>query len=258
MKMTVYSLAHDTSSPARTRGSAVCRPIAVIASSVAVLSVAEAAPIAVRIDDALSPAYTCNDGSACDLTATPDGVVTLSQSISNWFVTVTTGVGYGDNGQGSPLDPYLHLNDINVRYDTGSSASNPLTVMVSETGFNTATATDFFSLSTGGVLDKTRVKIDAYLDTGNTLFGTGTLLGSLGPYQDPPSSFSDLSFPSGSTPGLFSLTLVATFLPTSTTGIHTSSLDAELKAVPIPAALWLFGSALAGMGIIGRRKQVTA
>lgn len=30
------------------------------------------------------------------------------------------------------------------------------------------------------------------------------------------------------------------------------------SAVPIPAAVWLFGSALAGMGIIGRRKPITA
>jgi hypothetical protein len=28
-----------------------------------------------------------------------------------------------------------------------------------------------------------------------------------------------------------------------------------VTAVPVPAALWLFGSALAGMGIIGRRKS---
>ena len=29
----------------------------------------------------------------------------------------------------------------------------------------------------------------------------------------------------------------------------------NIQAVPVPAAVWLFGSALAGMGVIGRRKQ---
>jgi hypothetical protein len=28
--------------------------------------------------------------------------------------------------------------------------------------------------------------------------------------------------------------------------------------VPVPAAVWLFGSALAGMGVIGRRKDKAA
>jgi len=28
--------------------------------------------------------------------------------------------------------------------------------------------------------------------------------------------------------------------------------------VPVPAAVWLLGSALAGLGIVGRRKQVAA
>lgn len=32
----------------------------------------------------------------------------------------------------------------------------------------------------------------------------------------------------------------------------------SVSAVPIPAAVWLFGSALAGMGVIGRRKKAVA
>jgi len=44
------------------------------------------------------------------------------------------------------------------------------------------------------------------------------------------------------------------------TGAWTSTTDGytlSVAAVPIPAAAWLFGSALAGMGIIGRRKEKT-
>lgn len=33
------------------------------------------------------------------------------------------------------------------------------------------------------------------------------------------------------------------------------AVSAQVSAVPVPAAVWLFGSALAGMGVIGRRKQ---
>jgi len=32
----------------------------------------------------------------------------------------------------------------------------------------------------------------------------------------------------------------------------------EVAAAPIPAAVWLFGSALAGMGVFGRRKPARA
>ena len=39
-----------------------------------------------------------------------------------------------------------------------------------------------------------------------------------------------------------------------TSGNYTVSVS-ELAAVPIPAAVWLFGSALAAMGVIGRRKS---
>jgi len=35
-------------------------------------------------------------------------------------------------------------------------------------------------------------------------------------------------------------------------------LKVTTQAVPLPAAVWLFGSALAAMGVIGRRKQVAA
>jgi len=39
---------------------------------------------------------------------------------------------------------------------------------------------------------------------------------------------------------------------------RTASISFSTTAVPAPAAVWLFGSALAGMGIIGRRKQAQA
>jgi hypothetical protein len=37
-----------------------------------------------------------------------------------------------------------------------------------------------------------------------------------------------------------------------------TNVDFDNTPVPVPAAVWLFGSALAGMGIIGRRKAATA
>jgi len=33
------------------------------------------------------------------------------------------------------------------------------------------------------------------------------------------------------------------------------ALTATTSAVPVPGAIWLLGSALAGMGIVGRRKE---
>ncbi len=37
-------------------------------------------------------------------------------------------------------------------------------------------------------------------------------------------------------------------------GLSWAVRDGDVSAVPLPAAIWLFGSALAGMGVIGRRK----
>ncbi|WP_052807939.1 VPLPA-CTERM sorting domain-containing protein [Methyloterricola oryzae] len=39
------------------------------------------------------------------------------------------------------------------------------------------------------------------------------------------------------------------------TGVDNYKLGITTSAVPVPAAVWLFGSALAGMGIVGRRKE---
>jgi hypothetical protein len=217
----------------------------------------EAAPIAVRIGDAISAAVTCNDGAVCDVNPSLDGVVTFSYSMDNWIVSVTTGVGYGDQGQGSISDPYLHLSNLNLSYDNGSSPTNPLTVMVSETNFNTVVVSDLFNFKGAGTLDATSVRIDAYLDTSNTLFGMGpgTFLGSLGPYSTTSSLvFAGETNLSGSSPSPFSLTLVATFTPTATSGFHTSFMGADIRAVPVPAAAWLLGSGLVGLIGLGRRK----
>ena len=39
---------------------------------------------------------------------------------------------------------------------------------------------------------------------------------------------------------------------------RTAHIDFNVQAVPVPAAVWLLGSALAGMGIIGRRRETVA
>jgi hypothetical protein len=41
-------------------------------------------------------------------------------------------------------------------------------------------------------------------------------------------------------------------------GTYVIQAALSVQAVPVPAAVWLFGSALAGMGVFGRRKNVTA
>ena len=42
------------------------------------------------------------------------------------------------------------------------------------------------------------------------------------------------------------------------TGLLVDITEATVSVVPIPAAVWLFGSALVGLGIVGRRQGVTS
>jgi hypothetical protein len=48
----------------------------------------------------------------------------------------------------------------------------------------------------------------------------------------------------------------SSFTPVDANGLFTSVTTLELTAVPVPAAVWLFGSALAGLGWMRRRKTV--
>jgi len=150
--------------------------------------------------------------------------------------------GFGPNTLGTFDFPSLDLSAL-----VASTAAGTLTIELSEVGFTGPSSVQgFFGSLSGSQIQS--VQLDYYVDLGNSLFGKGTSLGSLSGLG----TFSDTaSFPfvPGST---YSLTMVATI---THTGAQTTSMDAQINAVPEPGTIFLFGSGLMGLAAWRLRKN---
>ena len=181
----------------------------------------------------LSGAGLTTDG---DTTSTA-GVVTYNGGFGSFIVNVTTGVSKPVlNAPGTIFD----LNSINVSGGTGT-----LVIGLTDTDFLRGSAGSL-NFAIGGTTDGT-VSASAYMDSANTEFGTGTLLGSMS------ASNSAFSYTSGvTTVGAdpYSLTIYATVTHQNAGDI--SSFDASV--VPEPSMLALMSLGLVGLGFAGRRK----
>ena len=183
--------------------------------------------------------FTCADGAACDLNATV-GVVLINTSVGAWNINISTALTFP--AVGTPALPTLHLTSVNV----SSANAGTLTIAASQTGYTGPLAGSFL-LGAGGVTSGT-VGVQAYLSNANTLFGTSTLLGSLGPFTG---AFSGtLGGSATATGNPYSLT-VATTVTHTAAGV--SSLDVNL-VLPAPASLILLGSGLTILGLFGMRR----
>ena len=211
-----------------------------LALALAALPVAQAQAAFVMTLDDLGDAATPTiiyDGSGSDLGG-PAGVITYSGAVGSFMVNVTTGVSKPVIGPAR-----MDLNSINV---SGSSAGT-LVVSLTDTDFSgdySAYTADF-----GGTTDGS-VALDFLFDSGNSEFGGSSFASG--------SSAGSGAFPDSLTGAVaggepFSLTITATIEHDEASQI--SSFDAVVAPVPVPAAFWLFGSALAGFAAFRRRQQ---
>lgn len=177
------------------------------------------------------------------------GTVTYLGSVGNFSVNVTTGVSKPELTGG-----VLDLNSINVSGGAGST----LVIGLTDTGFlgTTAgyTANYGGTTSTNGVASPGgtgSVTLEFYHDPINVEFGPASIFNS-GPLGGPTFDGSaTLGFTAG-TP--YSLSIIATI--DHGAGSHNTSFDAELRPqpVPVPAAVWLFGTGLVGLVAVARRR----
>jgi hypothetical protein len=227
------------------------RAVAPIAGAIALLSVSgsAAAALTVRVTDGLNT-LDCVDGALCDVNSSV-GVVNFNTSLGGFLLSANLAL--SKPFLGTDQLPVLHLNTVNVSSAFQGTGQHRLTVLMSDTDFNGPATPVSYSLLSGGTTQGS-ASISAFVDSGNSIFGTTTPIGTQGPFGS--GAFSGTDQFLLSPPAPYSITLGATIVHDA--GIRVTSLDAELSPtpVPLPAGLLLLGSGL--MGLLGFARRPAA
>lgn len=184
---------------------------------------------------------TITDQGAGDMNSVV-GAVTFVGAVGVFTVNVTTG-----------LDPdilgpaQLDLNSVDV-----AGAGGTLDILFSTPDLVSPPPQPAFMMNIGGTIGAgSSLLYAAYLDPANVLFGTTSLIGTLGPFGSGPFSGTG-TFAAPATPGAaYSLTQAVTI---TATGAATTSFDAELLPTPEPSTMLLTGIALLLGGALARRR----
>ena len=171
-------------------------------------------------------------------------------TVGDWNISFATGVESGSVGQ-----PTLTLSS-----NLSSTEASTITLWFSDTGFGPTPSLTSWSGhidgTFGGCTTGSTVDYYKYYDTGNTLFGTGTLLTHRGTFTASPGSDSF----SGSQGGIFISGLASGYSLTEEVVIHNVAAESETFTatdviVPEPSTFAMLFLGLAGLGTVVRRKQ---
>lgn len=166
------------------------------------------------------------------------GLLTFNGAIGSFLVNVTTGVSDPLIGPGR-----IDLNSINV-----SGGSGTLTIRLTDTDFTGSAPS--YNAEAGGTTDGS-IDLDFFYGSTNQEFA-GTLIDSFALVGDGfvgGSSTQSIGTPASP----YSLTIVATISHDGAGQV--TSFDAVLTPVPIPAAVWMFGTGLVGLAGVARRRS---
>jgi hypothetical protein len=223
--------------------------LAIGLAGLSVFPLTSQASLMIKLGDGVNAPVVVTDNLSGDLTSTL-GVNSTIQTLGNWSVNVVSSANLGSTA----TSPKLELTSFNVSYTGPGTPAAPLKVFLTDTGYGPTPG--LFDLHIGGTQSGGATIMSKYFyDPSNTAFGTTNQLGST-------QTFTNLSYSKDlfvSTGGTllspYSLTLEAdiTNVPGGYFVTQFTSTLSTPASVPLPAAIWLFGSALAGL--LGLRRN---
>ncbi len=202
--------------------------------------------------------FDCADGAACDLNPSLNAVTIVSgaggvPAIPGYSLQVTTTF---SNNPGTS-----NFNILDVTWSLNASGGGgPLTILVSQNGFNVGPVgpgAQLESVCGGDVTAGTGSSVicQEWVNLSNTLFGLGPVTpGVQGPFSAPFTNTA-LSAPyTGVVPYAITDRLIFS-LGAGATSTGDLRSTTPVNKIPEPATLLLIGAALAGAGFARRRKQ---
>ena len=221
-------------------------------AGLSIFPLASHASLQIKLDDGVNTPLLVIDNLTGDL-STVLGVNTLVQTLGNWTVNVVSSANLGSTA----TSPLLSLTSFNIAYSgPGTTPTSPLKVFLTDTDYGPTSG--LFNIGIGGTqTGNATITSRFWYDTTNTAFGLSNQIGTTQVFASP--SYSNDQFatgPGATIPSPYSLTIEAD-ISNVPSGQFSTQFTSTLTAVPLPGAMWLFGSGLLGV-ITGRRKDTAA